>query len=450
MYLVALLMMIFIVCRYSEFNRLHKVLVGILSFWVIGRVISIYDLLAMDEGYYFNSYLLSYSRMLRGIASVFIFLLYPMFAVLPRLFRLPVIYLSIAPLVLLHAIYWIFALSNDISPFYRFYDYADIATEGHRTIFYFRVAIMVYFIIAFIYVSNNLKKILNLYQKYVEDNYSDINHNVKWLKSYNKAVLAMAIAHIIFIIYVDIYTAWIYVIVSSLALLILVDNSLKYKQFVRTEENELLWTFKDGWHFPYKPQSSTDSDDQKADEKQILSAFQEFEQWVINRKRYFFDDFTLSEVTENFPSLDHATITSLLEKKGYTFQSYVQKLRIDEMKIVLEWVQDSKLFTNSAFSYKDIAIKFPYVEYNNFDTFLKTEYDSSFQTYVRRLRIDEAIQLMKQDEEHQMQIKEIAYAVGFENNASFSRAFKAVTGHTASSYVNNPFTPPPPPKSLWG
>jgi AraC-like DNA-binding protein len=64
-------------------------------------------------------------------------------------------------------------------------------------------------------------------------------------------------------------------------------------------------------------------------------------------------------------------------------------------------------------------------------TLFKTYKSITINEYINKLRIDEAI---KQLEQSKMRIIDIAFSVGFENNVSFNRVFKRITGMTPSEY----------------
>ncbi len=60
--------------------------------------------------------------------------------------------------------------------------------------------------------------------------------------------------------------------------------------------------------------------------------------------------------------------------------------------------------------------------------------DLSFGDYIRKLRIEKAIQLLN-DPNHSL--SEIAYLTGFSDQSHFTRIFKKVTGKNPSAYKKN-------------
>ena len=53
---------------------------------------------------------------------------------------------------------------------------------------------------------------------------------------------------------------------------------------------------------------------------------------------------------------------------------------------------------------------------------------------MNQLRVEEARQLLAETSRSDMHVIEVAYAVGFNNKASFNAAFKRATGMTPTEY----------------
>jgi len=60
--------------------------------------------------------------------------------------------------------------------------------------------------------------------------------------------------------------------------------------------------------------------------------------------------------------------------------------------------------------------------------------DFSFGDYIRKLRIEKAIQLLNNPK---YSLSEIAYLTGFSDQSHFTRIFKKVTGKNPSSFKKN-------------
>ena len=79
---------------------------------------------------------------------------------------------------------------------------------------------------------------------------------------------------------------------------------------------------------------------------------------------------------------------------------------------------------------RDIALAVNLSE-TYFTTYFKNKTGQNFRDYVLNARIDYAKQLLSRRE---MNISEVAYATGYQDYRSFSRAFKNVTGISPSDY----------------
>ncbi len=60
-------------------------------------------------------------------------------------------------------------------------------------------------------------------------------------------------------------------------------------------------------------------------------------------------------------------------------------------------------------------------------------FDCNFNEFINRHRVEEAKELLI-DDSNSFNVSEVAYAVGFNNKASFNNYFKKITGHTPSAF----------------
>jgi AraC-like DNA-binding protein len=65
---------------------------------------------------------------------------------------------------------------------------------------------------------------------------------------------------------------------------------------------------------------------------------------------------------------------------------------------------------------------------------INEHYDINFFEYLNRRRLEEARQLLAATPKRQLNVSEIAYAVGFNNKVSFNHAFKKMTGQTPTEF----------------
>jgi YesN/AraC family two-component response regulator len=79
----------------------------------------------------------------------------------------------------------------------------------------------------------------------------------------------------------------------------------------------------------------------------------------------------------------------------------------------------------------DDVAKIANLERKYFSVYFKKNTGICFRDWLSWVRIQKAISLM---EEHNYQITEISYSVGFSDLRTFERAFKKMTGYTPSSF----------------
>lgn len=96
-----------------------------------------------------------------------------------------------------------------------------------------------------------------------------------------------------------------------------------------------------------------------------------------------------------------------------------------------------KLITYLGSHYQDTELSIPMVQKetgvseSKISTLLKSEFGTTFKQYVTEIRLNEAKRLLKETD---LQISEIAYAVGFGNVSHFNRVFKAEVNQSPSAF----------------
>lgn len=90
-----------------------------------------------------------------------------------------------------------------------------------------------------------------------------------------------------------------------------------------------------------------------------------------------------------------------------------------------EWMYTCKPFTNCDFCANDVYEKFPNISNIQLSVLL-SERSLNFQSYVRKFRIEEACNLIKNSKN--MGSSEIAFKVGYNSLPAFNRAFHSVMG----------------------
>lgn len=118
--------------------------------------------------------------------------------------------------------------------------------------------------------------------------------------------------------------------------------------------------------------------------------------------------------------------------QGSIDPSPIPSERLKEMCAQLEaWMQQDKPYCSDTFRAADVRNKMHW-DANESASFFSAAYHCNFYTWVSEYRITEAKRLIANCE--QMQLKEVAFAVGFTSQSVFARAFAQQTGMTAVQY----------------
>lgn len=101
--------------------------------------------------------------------------------------------------------------------------------------------------------------------------------------------------------------------------------------------------------------------------------------------------------------------------------------------LIQQWV-DGKYYLTEQFSIDDLANKLGTNKYY-LSTYIREKYDMNFSTWVASLRIQEAKRLMQENPE--MRLEAVAYAVGFSSLSYFSKVFSRLEGSSPSIWLRN-------------
>jgi AraC-like DNA-binding protein len=74
---------------------------------------------------------------------------------------------------------------------------------------------------------------------------------------------------------------------------------------------------------------------------------------------------------------------------------------------------------------------------HNTSQVINEHFDMNFYELMNKYRIDEAIQLIKNEKDSNLNIIDIAYKVGFNNKVTFNKSFKKALSVTPSQYIKS-------------
>lgn len=352
-------------------DLLNKVLIGIIAYWIVLFTSVLIEQYSNADSILNMTCLLEYRRMYSGMIALFIYMLYPVIAIFPRFFFSPNILMSLIPFAVSCGAYNIWCHMNGVDASYHFTTFDNLMALENRTILLFRLAMFVSFYIFFVASLYSFRRITILYQKYIDGVYSDAEYNIQWLKKYVWSMALIGAVYSGIAAYTCMSTYWLYIVGATINFMVLIDNALKYKQFERSKEYEVCWNIGKGWHVERnnKPIEELPQPEPTAEDH----IFKEFEEWMRSVESYELCNFTLNEVKERFPDLDYYAMDRQLTARGHTFQSY-----------------------------------------------------------IRKMRIERAMEIIKSSRE--LSMKEVGFKAGFTNSSSFGRAFLAEVGCTPGEY----------------
>lgn len=105
----------------------------------------------------------------------------------------------------------------------------------------------------------------------------------------------------------------------------------------------------------------------------------------------------------------------------------------EELLKLQQYMSEEKPFLNPSLTIQDVSkgIKIPV---RDLSLLINHKLDQHFYDFVNTYRIENAMNILKDDSKSKVTILEILYEVGFNSKSSFNSAFKKHTGNTPTSY----------------
>lgn len=357
--------------RYSEHNELQKTLMKILVIWVVFFCGLIAKMLWFDNFDFEQPNMLYFWNIVTGFIMFLIFMLYPAKAIHPSVLTARHILLTLVPSVILFVVYLIWHNVNDI-PFDKvFTSWEDVTAAENRVTVLMRLGMLMGFYVYYFAFFYNIYKLIPIYQKHIENTHGDTEHNILWLKTFIFSMAAIGAVYLLNMYCINPLNYGIYMFVGVVAFCIIIDNAMYYKPFDKPETFNVKWSVRKGWYVEDDVENSGTEISLTSRDEEL---FEELDDWMKRAKPYTNHEFNSNKIKDHFPEFTYNCLNHVLAENNLTFQSY-----------------------------------------------------------VRDLRINEAIRLMN-DNSKNLSIKEISYTVGFTHYSSFSRAFSSVTGVAPQNY----------------
>jgi len=118
----------------------------------------------------------------------------------------------------------------------------------------------------------------------------------------------------------------------------------------------------------------------------------------------------------------------------YRKTGLTESLSLNMKRRLIKVMEEDKLFLRSDLRLNDLAEALD-LSRNHTSQVINEHFNLSFFDFVNRYRVEEATKLLPEREEDGSTITQIAYEVGFNNRASFYKAFRKFKGISPSAYI---------------
>lgn len=119
------------------------------------------------------------------------------------------------------------------------------------------------------------------------------------------------------------------------------------------------------------------------------------------------------------------------KKSGLT-PSYSAEL----IDILLKLLNEDKIYKINDLNLEALSEKLETTRHNT-SQIINEHFDMNFSELMNKYRIQEAVQILNEDEYNNLKIIQVAYEVGFNNKVTFNKSFKRYLSQTPSQYVKS-------------
>lgn len=139
-----------------------------------------------------------------------------------------------------------------------------------------------------------------------------------------------------------------------------------------------------------------------------------------------------NEMRSNFPS---NVVETVIKTENIKYKnSGLTTSAANELKDLLDnFMINTKTYRENTIGLDSLSAKLNTTRHN-LSQVINEKYKLNFFDYINMLRINEAKELLENKKNRKMQIIEVAYSVGYNNKVTFNNAFKKFTGLTPSQY----------------
>lgn len=367
---VILALYIFVILRFSERNRAQMALLYNFVIWFIVFAIK-GVILSISPKYIVEVQSLSFQTLFMGLICFLAILIYPIIILNPKLIFTKMSAYLLSPVLVSMLVYVGYQLYIG-QPFFVDNSLNEVIAQWGSTSMTLLFIIAIVFLLYIIAMLCSIWFLVPSFQKYIQNNFADNTYNVDWLRNYVIFSSIIGVFYLIVLFYGTVFTMLLYMLNLIISFGAVLDYAVRHKTFDLPEGYSVDWHYKKGWCWLYQGvpvEDITETDSLTGD---ILT--NKFFSWMEEDKPYCNSNFSTVKIKSHIPNFNFELLNVILQEKGFNFQSY-----------------------------------------------------------IRKCRIDEAIRILS-DKDNHLSYKEVSYEVGFSQYPSFCRAFIAVTGQSPSKF----------------
>lgn len=331
--------------RYTSRNRIQKTLMVVIIIWFLiflGVAIDFFIRLNSDESYVLG--VMNFRGVWTGtigIISLGHLISTVLYAKHKEVMRSCI---WCIPILVIITVYIVWSLCTGTPINYKYSSFSELWQNrfSFTVILRFLIAVQILYVAICTIVS--VWKVLPLYSKYCEDNYSDPAYNINWMKIAVWSTIIISAFYFALIFTSNSLLLILYQLSVWVSFILITDKALRYKEFIPPHNIIVHWSYWRGWRVEMQPEETAE-----VPAEEILCAEESFDSYIKKTKAFTSPSFMAKDVYQGVPELDSKILVDLLARRGYTFQSYVRKLRIDE---ACEIIKTQKSITNKELAFR--------------------------------------------------------------------------------------------------
>ena len=120
----------------------------------------------------------------------------------------------------------------------------------------------------------------------------------------------------------------------------------------------------------------------------------------------------------------------------YKYSALTPSFSLELKEDLLSLLNEDKIYKESGISLDLLSEKLGTSRHNTSQV-INEHFNMNFYELMNKFRIDEAVELIKNEKDNNLTIIDIAYKVGFNNKVTFNKSFKKALSVTPSEYIKS-------------